>query len=96
MRRDSAFGLAFVLMSLVWGQTAVFQSDSELVFLLTGGSAVGLACLGGAIISGRVTPRSIPDDELSPLATRLLVVFASIGLFAILHIYALVLIPISV
>ena len=53
-------------MSLVWGQTAVFQSDSELVFLLTGGSAVGLACLGGAIISGLVTPRSIPDDELSP------------------------------
>jgi hypothetical protein len=84
-------GLTLLLMSLVWGQTAVFQSDSELVFLLTGGSAVGLACFGGAIVSGVITPQSIPDDELSPLATRLLVVCASIGLFAILLIYALVL-----
>lgn len=82
MRRHSALGLTFLLMSLFWGRTAISQSG--FVSLLTGASAVGLGFLGGAIIAGVVTPSSIPDNELDPLATRVFVIFSSIGAVAIL------------
>ncbi|WP_303703933.1 hypothetical protein [Haloquadratum walsbyi] len=82
MRRHSALGLTFLLMSLWWGRTAISQSG--FVSLLTGASAVGLGFLGGAIISGVVTPSSIPDTKLGPLATRIFVIFSSIGAVAIL------------
>lgn len=73
-------------MSLWWGLTAVSQSG--LVSLLMGVSAVGLACLGDGILSGVIVPNSIPDDELSPLATRIFAVFVGVGAIAILLISA--------
>lgn len=69
-------------MSLWWGWTA--SSQSGLVSLLMGISAVGLSCLGGGILFGVIIPGSIPDDELSPLAARVFALFVSVGATAVL------------
>ncbi len=60
-----------LIVSLWMGQTAL--TESGLFSAAWGIAAVTLTCLSGAILSGVYEPEAVPDEELSPLASRLLI-----------------------
>ncbi len=71
MNRRSGFALSMLVMSLWMGQTAL--TELGLFSVAWGIAAATLACLSGAILSGLYTPEEIPEEELSPLASRLII-----------------------
>ena len=87
MQRRSGFGLSMLLMSLWMGQTAL--TESRTVSLAMGISAVTLAFFGGGLLSGHFEPETIPDEKMSPLASRVLVAMLVVGVIAFLLILAL-------
>lgn len=66
-----------LLMSLWWGQTALFQQG--LVAWITGLSAVSLACFAGGLLSGMLQPEGIRDEEMSALSSLLVATMVGIG-----------------
>lgn len=81
-------GLMMLLMSFVWELSqGSFQTVSEYapMFLLVGISALGIV-LDDEILPELTVPssRHIPDTELSPLTTRMLIVLVSAGAIAFL------------
>ncbi len=87
MQRRSGFGLSMLLMSLWMGQTAL--TESRTVSLAMGISAITLAFFGGGLLSGYFKPEAIPDEKMSPLASRILVTMLVVGMMAFLLILAL-------
>lgn len=81
MNRRSGFGLSMLLMSLWMGQTALTGSAGTLSVSM-GIMSATLACFGGAILSGIFEPETIPDEEISSLATRVIATMFTIGLIA--------------
>ncbi|ESS05333.1 MAG: hypothetical protein A07HB70_02375 [uncultured archaeon A07HB70] len=66
-----------LVMSLWMGQTAL--SESGLFSVAWGVATVTLACLSGTILAGVYEPEAIPDEELSSLASRILLAMLLIG-----------------
>ena len=87
MQRRSGFGLSMLLTSLWMGQTAL--TESGIVSLAMGISAVALAFFGGGLLLGHFEPEAIPDEKMGPLASRILVAMLVIGVMAFLLILAL-------
>lgn len=77
-----------LLMSLWMGQAA--HTDSRLVVSLAMGVlSVGLACLGGSILTGVFEPEAIPDEQLRPLTSIILVAMFVIGVTTLLFMFYL-------
>ena len=87
MKRRSGFALSMFVMSLWMGQTAL--TESGLFSVAWGVAAVTLTCLGGAILSRVYEPEAIPDKELSPLMSRIVITTFLIGVVASLLIFIL-------
>ncbi len=77
MNRRSGFALSILVISLWMGQTALTESGSLLI--LSGIATVTLTCLSGAIFSGVYEPEAIPDEKLSPLASRITIAMLLTG-----------------
>ncbi|ERG93961.1 hypothetical protein [Haloquadratum walsbyi] len=83
-------GLMILLMSFIWELSqGSFQTVSEYapMFLLVGISALGIVLdLDDETLPEIIVPSSkyIPDTELSPLATQMLIVLVSAGAIAFL------------
>jgi hypothetical protein len=77
MNRHSGLALSMLVMSLWMGQTAL--TESGLFSVAWGVATLALTCLSGAILSGIYEPEAIPDEELSPLSSRILVAMLLIG-----------------
>jgi ATP/ADP translocase len=77
MNRQSGFALSMLVLSLWMGQTAL--TESGLFVIVSGIPAVMLICLSGAILSGVYEPKAIPDEELSPLASRIIIAMLLAG-----------------
>ena len=77
MNRRSGLALSMLVMSLWMGQTAL--TESGLFSMAWGVASVTLTCLSGTILAGVYEPEAIPDEELSPLASRILVAMLLIG-----------------
>jgi hypothetical protein len=60
-----------LIVSLSMGQTALTESWRFSVGW--GVASITLTCLSGAILSGMYEPEAIPDEELSPLASRIII-----------------------
>ena len=88
MRRYTALGMTFLMMSLFWGRIAVSQSG--FISLLTGISAIGFICLSGGILSGTIEPNGMPDEELSPLTTYVFAMLSAVGAIAGLIVFILI------
>lgn len=71
MNRRTGHALSMLSISLWMGHTALTESGSLSVGM--GVAAVTLTCLCGAILSGVYEPEGIPDEEMNPLASRILV-----------------------
>jgi|APHM01.1.fsa_nt_gi hypothetical protein len=71
MKRQSGLALSMLIVSLWMGQTAL--TESGLLSVAWGVACITLTCLSGAILSGVSEPEAIPDEELSPLASRILI-----------------------
>jgi len=69
------------------GYTAL--TESRIVSLAIGISAVTLAFFGGGLLSGYFEPESIPDEKMSTLSSRILVAMLVVGAVAVLLILAL-------
>jgi hypothetical protein len=77
MNRRSGLALSMLVMSLWMGQTAL--TESGLFSVAWGVASITLTCLSGTILAGVYEPETIPDEELSPLASRILVAMLLIG-----------------
>jgi hypothetical protein len=77
MNRRSGFAVSMLVMSLWMGQTAL--TESGLFTVAWGVASITLTCLSGAILSGIYEPEAIPDEELSPLSSRLILAMLLIG-----------------
>jgi hypothetical protein len=77
MNRRSGFAVSMLVMSLWMGQTAL--TESGLFTVAWGVASITLTCLSGTILAGVYEPEAIPDEELSPLASRILVAMLLIG-----------------
>ena len=77
MNRRSGLALSMLVMSLWMGQTAL--TESGLFSVAWGVATLALTCLSGAILSGIYEPEAIPDEELSPLSSRLILAMLLIG-----------------
>ena len=87
MNRRSGFALSMVVMSLWMGETAL--TESGLFSIAWGIVTVTLACLSGTIFFGFYEPEAIPDEELSPLMSRILIAMLIIGVIASLLLFSL-------
>jgi hypothetical protein len=76
-----------LVLGLAWGYNALRSSGVAAAVMC--GCAVSLVCLGGGVLSGVVTPQGLPGEEMSPLATRILLVFLGVGVVALLVVFAL-------
>ena len=75
MNRHSGLALSMLVMSLWMGQTALTESG---VFSVAWGVVSITLCLS-TILAGVYEPEAIPDEELSPLASRIPVATLLIG-----------------
>jgi ATP/ADP translocase len=87
MNRQSGFALSMLVLSLWMGQTAL--TESGLFVVVSGIQAVMLICLSGAILSGVYEPKAIPDEELSPLASRIIIAMLIVGVIVSLLSFSL-------
>lgn len=82
MNRQSGFALSMLIVSFSMGQTAL--TESGLFSVGWGVASITFACLSGAILSGMYEPEGIPDEELSPLASRIIIAMLITGLIVLL------------
>jgi hypothetical protein len=87
MNRRSGFALSILVISLWMGQTALTESGSLLI--ASGIATVTLTCLSGAILSGVYEPEAIPNEELSPLASRITIAMLLAGVIVSLLSFSL-------
>jgi hypothetical protein len=87
MNRRSGLALSMLVMSLWMGQTAL--TETGLFSVAWGVVSVTLTCLSGTILAGVYEPGAIPDEELSPPASRILVAMLLIGVIVSLLLFLL-------
>lgn len=88
MNRRTGFGLSMLVVSFWLFQTGLIESG--IASLLMHALALSLSCFAASIITGVYEPENIPDEAMSPLASRVALAAAALSVVIFL---LLVLLP---